>query len=132
MAEGRIEPTLGLTVEGKRYHDSLETFIGTKTQGTVHIDPESERELVEKLRAVLAKRLEFLTGILAVKVDDLDFTSPALPSRTELEGIVAVLDKAHDTASALREMSPEVWDDDEEDEDEPEPTPDPEEPAHAA
>jgi hypothetical protein len=131
VAEERIEPTLDLTIEGKHYNERTEQFTGTGDQGTVHLDPESERELVEKLRAVLAQRLEYLTGVLALRVNELDFISPALPSRSDLEGIGALLERLTDTAAALREMSPEVWRDEDDDDPELDPAPDPEGAAHA-
>lgn len=124
MSIERLEPLLALTVEGKGWSGD-EDWERSGTPAEVHIDPESERELVEKLRTILAQRLEGLLAVAAMKVDALDLTSPALPTKREMAGLIAVLTKVTEVASALREMSPEDWDNGEGDDDDPASDPEP-------
>lgn len=122
------DPPLRLTIEGLRWMG--DEFEPLGTSGVMSLygtdSDEDSSAVLRALRRILARRLSLSTPGLAVTFSALDFDAPNAPTEDDVNDLIGIAERIVDDLRALKELSPEVIDDDDDGDDEPtEPEPDP-------
>jgi len=121
------DPPLRITVEGFRWPGSGDWCLSGRPASfdLLGTDAGVPAEILLLLRGQLATRLQTMVAMLSVKVADLDFDAPNAPTDDDIVALETTAQTVLATIEALREMAPEVVDDDDTDEDPEDPEPDP-------
>jgi hypothetical protein len=127
------EPPLVLSVEAKRWMGDEWKTIG-EGAATIEIHSTDQGEtnggqLIRLLRATVNERLKILIPMLLVTYEHLDWEAPNPPTEADLGRLVARAERVTEALRVLKQLAPEVIQDDDEDGDrdqEPGPEPSPE------
>jgi hypothetical protein len=114
------EPPLRLTVEGMRWMGDEFEPVGTSGVVSLYgtdVGGEDASTVLRALRRILAQRLRLLIPVLAVSFGDLDFDAPNAPTEDDVSELLGHAERIVEDLRALRELSPEVIDDDGDDDD---------------
>lgn len=108
------DPPLRMTIEGMRWLGDEWKSTGTSAAVELYATDTGDcAEILRLLRSHLAHRLDMLSQGLLLNIQALDFDAPNAPTESDMRGIEAIARTVLTTIEGLRELAPEVVDEDE-------------------